>query len=335
VKRPDNRVLAAIVAGAVGVVVVLGGLALRGGGAPPAVPSPSAAPASKPEFLSLSVRSLPVPLVAVVGISPSGRSVAIPIPPSLLVTVPGAGDASVAQASLGSGASLAATISNVLGVWIEGHATTDMVGLTAIVDRAGGITVPGSSTALSGAKVRAYLEGQQGSVRFERWGDVLRGLLAKPLQLQESDLREPGELPLAQPVLSKVSHTSVEELPTQPAQSRFVIADQQAVEKLMSSDFGVQTTPVARVSVLNGSGAPGVGEAVAKLMIPAGFRIVSSQNAQTFGHKTTQVVAQGDQAKAEADRLQQLLGVGRVIVVAQRSGFADITLVVGEDFKGT
>jgi hypothetical protein len=78
-----------------------------------------------------------------------------------------------------------------------------------------------------------------------------------------------------------------------------------------------------------------VGEEAAKVMIPAGYRIVSSQNAQKFGHPTTQVIAQGEQARALAEQLHGLLGVGRVIVVAQRSGFADITLLVGEDFKPT
>ena len=105
--------------------------------------------------------------------------------------------------------------------------------------------------------------------------------------------------------------------------------------KPVKGAFGIDTAPVARVSVLNGSGAPGVGEEAAKMMIPAGYRIVSSQNAQKFGHPTTQVIAQGEQARSLAEQLHSLLGVGRVIVVAQRSGFADITLLVGEDFKPT
>jgi len=153
--------------------------------------------------------------------------------------------------------------------------------------------------------------------------------------LPEVGLLEEGEVALAQPVLSSVSDATVEELPTEPAQQRFLIADQPGITKLMSSAFGMDTAPVARVSVLNGSGVPGVGEDVAKVMIPAGFRIVSSQNAQKFGHTTTQVIAQGEEAGPLAEQLHTLLGVGRVIVVAQRSGFADITLLVGEDFKPT
>ncbi|MFL5766555.1 MAG: LCP family protein [Actinomycetota bacterium] len=329
-----NRLVAGAVLALIGMAVIAWAL-LRGGSEPTAAPTPTPTGDAPPQLISLSVRSLPVPLVAVIGTSSSGKSVVIPIPPSLLVTVPGGGDGTIAETALRSGDTLAATISNVLGAWIGAHATTDMVGLTDIVDRAGGITLPGSSEVMSGAKVRAYLEEEQGSLRLQRWGEVLEALLAKPVQLEASDLREEGELALAQPVLSGVSDTELEELPTQPAQERFLIADQEGITKLMSSAFGVDTAPVARVSVLNGSGVPGVGEDVAKVMVPAGYRVVSSQNAQKFGHPTTQVIAQGEEARAAAEQLHSLLGVGRVIVVAQRSGFADITLLVGEDFKPT
>jgi len=329
-----NRLVAGGVLAVIGIAVIAWAV-LGGGGEPAATPAPSPSSDAPPQLLSLSVRSLPVPLVAVIGTSSSGMSVAIPIPPSLLVTVPGGGDGTIAETALRSGDTLAATVANVLGVWIGAHATTDMVGLTDIVDRAGGITLPGSTDVMSGAKVRTYLEQETGSERFRRWGEVLQGLLAKPVHLEASDLREDGELATAQPVLAGVSDASVEELPTQPAQQRFLIADQEGITKLMSSALGVDAAPVARVSVLNGSGAPGVGEDVAKVMIPEGYRIVSSQNAQKFGHATTQVIAQGEEARSLAERLHSLLGVGRVIVVAQRSGFADITLLVGEDFKPT
>jgi hypothetical protein len=301
---------------------------------PPAAKTPPTA-APEPQLLSLSIRSLPVPLVAVIGASGSGTSTGIVIPPSLLVTIPGGGDSTIAQTALAPGETLASTISNVLGTWIGAHATTDMVGLTAIVDRANGITLPGATSTSTGEQVRAYLEKETGSERLRRWGEVLGALLAKPLTLQPSDLRDPTETGGAQAVLSNVSDAQVESLPTQPAQSRFVVADPTAVERLMSTALGIDTAPVARVSVLNGNGRPGVGESVASVLIPAGFRIVSSQNAAQFTHEATQIVAQGEPARTSAEKLKALLGVGRVIVVAQRSGFADITLVVGKDYRGT
>ena len=60
----------------------------------------------------------------------------------------------------------------------------------------------------------------------------------------------------------------------------------------------------------NGSGEPGVGEAVATQIIPAGFRIVLSQNAQTFDVETTDVFANGVEYEEAARRAREALGVG-------------------------
>jgi LytR cell envelope-related transcriptional attenuator len=333
----SRRILVGAIVAAVGVAAIVFGLSLSGGGdaAPAVATSPPAAAPTAPTLLSISVRSLPVPLVAVVGVSSDGRTIAINIPPSLLVTIPGGGDGTIAEVALRPGETLAATISNVLGTWIGAHATTDMVGLTAIVDRAGGLTLPGSTEPSSGEQVRAYLEQKTGPERLARWSQVLSALLAKPVTLQDSDLRGLGELQPSQEVLSQVSSPQVEDLPATPTQGRFLVADLAGIAKLLSADLGLEAAPVARVAVLNGNGRPGVGESVAGVLIPAGYRVVSSQNAQKFGQKTTQIIAQGASVRAAAERLHGLLGVGRVIVVDQRSGFADITLVVGEDYTAS
>jgi hypothetical protein len=333
-----RRLLAGAIVAAVAIAAIVFGLSLgKNGNATPPTSSASTPPSapSTPKLLSVSVRSLPQPLVAVVGVSSDGRTAAINIQPSLLVTIPGGGDGTIAEVALRPGETLAATISNVLGTWIGGHVTTDMVGLTAIVDRAGGLMLPGSSQPFTGDQVRAYLEQKTGPERLARWSQVLSVLLAKPVVLQDSDLRGVGELQPALDVLSQVSAPQVADLPATPAQGRFLVADQVGITKLLASALGIEAAPTARVAVLNGNGRPGVGESVASVMIPAGYRVVSSQNAETFGQKTTRIVAQGEPVRAAAERLRALLGVGHVIVVDQRSGFADITLVVGEDYKAT
>ena len=83
--------------------------------------------------------------------------------------------------------------------------------------------------------------------------------------------------------------------------------------------------------VLNGSGVPGAGELVASKLVPGGFRIVASGNAQTFDHAETQIVATTARAETQADRVRGLLGVGTVVLGAGSSGLADITIVVGRD----
>jgi len=85
--------------------------------------------------------------------------------------------------------------------------------------------------------------------------------------------------------------------------------------------------------VQNGSGEPGVGEAVAERIIPAGYRVVLSQNApQGFHVPRTDIMANGPDHEAEARAVQEALGVGRVRVAAVPSNVGDITIVVGKDF---
>ena len=88
------------------------------------------------------------------------------------------------------------------------------------------------------------------------------------------------------------------------------------------------------VIVQNGSGAPGLGQDVAAVLLPLGFRVVLSQNADLFGYERTRVVANSDGAIADARRIKRALGVGRVRVSQVPSGIGDITIIVGEDFTG-
>jgi hypothetical protein len=47
----------------------------------------------------------------------------------------------------------------------------------------------------------------------------------------------------------------------------------------------------------------------------------------------TQVVASDDSFLSKASQVQAILGVGSVYVGPESSGVADITIVVGKDFK--
>ena len=96
--------------------------------------------------------------------------------------------------------------------------------------------------------------------------------------------------------------------------------------------FGV-ATPVP-VIVQNGAGTPGLGEHVAARVLPLGFRVVLSQNADVFGYERTRIIANSDDALADARRIRRALGVGRVGVSQVPSGLGDITIIVGEDFTG-
>lgn len=91
-----------------------------------------------------------------------------------------------------------------------------------------------------------------------------------------------------------------------------------------------------RVLVLNGVGTPGLGEAVRKKLVPAGFVFVDSRNAPSFGYETTQIfVAEATpEAQALGERVAKAMGVSPAGVVTQEFGtVADVVVVVGADFK--
>jgi hypothetical protein len=89
-----------------------------------------------------------------------------------------------------------------------------------------------------------------------------------------------------------------------------------------------------RVQLLNGTGAVGQGQLVAQRLLPAGFRIVVTANAKSFSYRETQVVFYRREQQAAATRVQEALGVGKLVRSRQPLDVVDVTVVVGSDFKG-
>lgn len=109
--------------------------------------------------------------------------------------------------------------------------------------------------------------------------------------------------------------------------------DETGIAHLVAELFGEPDRLPTAVIVLNGTGAPGVGESVAAHLIPAGFRVVVSQNASSFDHADTLVVANTADLRPVAERVRRLLGVGSVSVAGVPSGLGDVTIVVGRDYR--
>lgn len=88
------------------------------------------------------------------------------------------------------------------------------------------------------------------------------------------------------------------------------------------------------LQVLNGNGTPGIGQEVAEVLVPAGFRVVSTGNADHFDHVETRILVYSDDPGdlRAAEQVRELLGVGRVERSGQPISVVDITIVVGEDF---
>jgi anionic cell wall polymer biosynthesis LytR-Cps2A-Psr (LCP) family protein len=115
--------------------------------------------------------------------------------------------------------------------------------------------------------------------------------------------------------------------------------DTRTVERLVASALaGVRPLsagePGRRVQVLNGNGVPGIGEQVAAVLVPEGFRIVLNANAKRFNYQTTEIVVYSDAESAlEIGReVRAALGVGRIVVSRQQQSLVDVTIVIGKDF---
>lgn len=90
-----------------------------------------------------------------------------------------------------------------------------------------------------------------------------------------------------------------------------------------------------RVQVLNGVGVPGIGHAVGRRLEGAGYRIVLTDNASSFDFSQTRVLvySESPQARRQAERVRERLGVGTIQVSRQPLSLVDVTIVVGADFE--
>lgn len=89
-----------------------------------------------------------------------------------------------------------------------------------------------------------------------------------------------------------------------------------------------------RLQILNGNGEPGIGQDVAALLQPGGYRVVLTRNADRFDYDTTRIVVHVDDPDqlALARDVRDRLGVGVVEISETPGRVADITVVVGADF---
>jgi hypothetical protein len=278
---------------------------------------------------------------------PRGRPpVAVAVPPATLIDVPGAPPTMGAAST--SGGLLIASMQAALNRRVGHYLLSRPEDIRALVDALGGITVtvevsfdfggrqvlPGSRR-LSGAAVEAYLGAGTPIDATGRWEEVLTGILAGPADPSRWSgtfgTTDDGAAVTA--LLVSAHGATVTELATSPGQVKGTqIADQKAVAALLDR-LGTAVGPLVHVIVLNGNGRPGMGAAVAQLVAPAGYRVVASQNAVSFGVRGTKIVAGDEGFLAAARQVRALLGRGRVYVGSVPTNIGDITVVVGKDFQ--
>jgi LytR cell envelope-related transcriptional attenuator len=297
------------------------------------------------ELLVLQVVGTHDPLLAVIGTGRAERRPAFfSLPFDLTLTVPGQGEAPAADVAGLGAETVRVAVSNTFGAWAEHVAVLDLEGLSSVVDRGKGIRVhvpgfyvtdagnlgPGSAR-LSGEQVVALLS-LQGDGAEARWASVVQGLLRSRVRLGREDLAETDGIAGVRRVLKGARGAAIASFPTLSVAGSITVPMQPDLDRQVTKLFGFRN-PVP-VIVQNGAGAPGLGQEVAAVLLPLGFRVVLSQNADLFGYERTRVVANGSGAIADARRIREALGVGRVGVSQVPSGIGDITIIVGEDFTG-
>jgi hypothetical protein len=297
--------------------------------------APGAAP---PEQLVVAwtVRLEEAPEATFVAILASGVKppVIVAVPADVTINVPGQGIGTVGEAAAGGDVGLVSVaLENLVGVRMDGSVDSTTAELQAAVDALGTIEV--ADEPMAGAQVIQYLTIQQPGAlpdeRFLRWQDVLQGIregvAANPAAV--TGFPEP-----LRPVLAAGSPEpmALYALPVVDLGAGLLRPDEEGLEAMVEDLFVPHAGDEVRIVVLNGVGRPGVGEEVARILVPEGYRLMSAGNANTFDVKETKIISSSEEDLAAAERARALLGVGRVFMGFQPAGLADLTIVVGQDF---
>jgi hypothetical protein len=320
---------------------------LRGG--PASRPAPPAAGGPNQQVVVWTVWDEKPRGPAFVSVLASGGGldpVLLAIPPKTVVSVPGRGYESVGDtAAVGRPEAVAGAVENILGVQVDASTGMPLASLAPLVDRIGGIEAEEvdeviGKQQLNGEQTVEYLRarsagtGEAGDdTRFIRWLEVSTAIVTKAYE--KPDVLQ--EIPSAhRPVFVAAGsgRTEVLDLPVEAIGAGLARPDGEYIAQIVRDYFLTtnKTERVVRIVVMNGNGRPGTGQTVARLLVPSGFRLVSSLNAPKFNVRTTRIVAGSEELLDEAYLAQRLLGVGEVYVVDQESHVADLSIVVGKDF---
>jgi hypothetical protein len=337
-----RRLIAWVIVGA----VIVGGIVFvvkRNAGSP-GKPK-AAAPAPRPATVVWAVNTATASFVAVVS-NPRGLGpVAIAIPDQTLVDIPGG--PSTVGGSAGDPGLLLAAAQAALDRRIDHYLVTSDVELSGLLDRIGPLEVqvdepfawsgrtfgPGPAR-LTGGPVVAYLEAGTELDRTSRWEEVLTGIFAsapnprrwdRPLGATDSDRA-------VRSVLLRAHQAAVLELPTAPAEGGGLLADHDEAVDFANTHLGPAGTPLIRVVVLSANGRKGDVIVIATKLAGLGYRVVAAQQARA-PLALTQIVASDESFLGKAAQVQAILGVGSVYVGPESGGVADVTIVVGRDFK--
>lgn len=116
--------------------------------------------------------------------------------------------------------------------------------------------------------------------------------------------------------------------------------DKAKVNSLIEKIFGADRRKSGdkgslRLRVLNGTGAPGVANEVARLLIDNGYKVIDIKNADRFDYGETQLIVYSSKSDdmVTANQIKNILGVGKIVINNLPQDVADLTVVIGNDYK--
>lgn len=198
-----------------------------------------------------------------------------------------------------------------------------------------------------GARHAGFWAGTFDKFRGEARGQEFEKIVGESVDLLETDaFKEELTSFLGRFVELGDEKLAFETLPVQSTGldtgTQYYRAERDAVERMVKRYLSGSRPAGAgaggrRVEILNGNGEPGVGQKVGDQLVPKGFRVVLNQNAKHFNYDVTQIVVYSNSktALALAKEVQEVLGVGEVVISKQRQTLVDVTIVVGKDYLKT
>ncbi|MFA5867501.1 MAG: LCP family protein [Actinomycetota bacterium] len=284
----------------------------------------------------------------------------ISMPKNLMVEIPGKGAGDLKQAYTTGKISLSkATVEYLTGVKINHYFKVSEKALARIVTELGGVTVAGKK--LNGEGVTDYLSPNTADEKeIDRLGrqnkfitalktkaagadvfDKLLSILPKLRGAYDTDI---GAAQVESVIMASVTTTAsnfkVATLPVKEVlvdQKYYYQPEKTAVDAMITRIFYSDKSNTAknlRVRVLNGAGDPGIATEVAEKLINKDYRVVDTKNADNFDYAETQIIiyASSAQKTALADKIKDILGVGKIVINNLPQDVADVTVIVGKDY---
>ena len=257
-------------------------------------------------------------------------SIALAVPADVTINLPGQSLGTLAEAAAtGDELLVEVAIENLIGAPVDGTVLAPLSSIESVIDDLGGVQIRDDS--MTGADVGEYLSDiprdAAVDLPFLHWQDVLEAIIEAAPGRSDA-LPDPIGGFLTEPP------DSFRALPVIDIGGGLLRPDKEGVADLMREHFIPSAADAVRLVVLNGVGTPGIGEEVARILVPKGFRLVSSGNANTFDLEVTQIIASSRRDLVAAQRAMELLEAGEVSLGNQPAGLADVTVVVGHDFGG-